>query len=331
MQQDTKPGEFKTSLMGFKKADVLAYVDDLAARTLQQQKQHEENAARLQKDLDALRADNDLLVEKTREVCDRLGDEEKRAEQAEARAKELAGQLLQIEKAADTYKSRLFSKEQEAVVLKADNQRLSELLATRQQELETARAAANEAETARRQAVQQTETQRQELEQKLAGETAALQAERLREAAELEAQRAEQARQLQAQKQNVQRQLELEKARLAEQARQEKQQLQTGAQHIEDTVLLLRSQLEEVDQKIAAASEQLQRATSAIYEALGETEQSLEQLGAQVERFPQPAPSAPKSPPEAERCRPIRPGSPRRRTLSDGLLDLLDRIAKEKQ
>lgn len=64
-----KPGEFKTSLMGFKKADVLAYVDELAAKSLAEQQEHEQKAAQLQKELDGLRADNDLLMEKTRECA----------------------------------------------------------------------------------------------------------------------------------------------------------------------------------------------------------------------------------------------------------------------
>ena len=314
-----KPGEFKTSLMGFKKADVLAYVDELAAKSLAEQQEHEQKAAQLQKELDGLRADNDLLMEKTREVCDKLTGEEKRAVDAETRAKALAEQLLHLEETANTYKNRLFTKEQEAVVLKSDNQRLTELLATRQQEIEAARTQAQQAEQARAQERQQAARRQEELEREQANR--------------LEEERARCARQLESEQQAAQREVELGKAHLAEQARREKQELQQGAQQIADSVLLLRSQLDEVDRKIAQAAQQLQNATRGIYAALGETEGSLEQLGAQVEQFPRcEAPKKEPRPQEPERRRAAsgahRPA--RRRTLSDGLLELLDRVLKEK-
>lgn len=317
-----KPGEFKTSLMGFKKADVLAYVDELAARSLAEQQEHEQKAAQLQKELDGLRADNDLLMEKTREVCDKLTGEEKRAVDAETRAKALAEQLLHLEETANTYKNRLFTKEQEAVVLKSDNQRLTELLATRQQEIEAARAQAQQAEQARAQERQQAARRQEELER-----------ERAEQAGRLEEERARYARQLESEQQAAQREVELGKAHLAEQARREKQELQQGAQQIADSVLLLRSQLDEVDRKIAQAAQQLQNATRGIYAALGETEGSLEQLGAQVEQFPRceaPKKETPAQEPERRRAASGAHRPARRRTLSDGLLELLDRVLKEK-
>lgn len=319
MPEGKKPGEFKTSLMGFKKADVLAYVDELAAKALAEQREHEQKAAQLQKDLDDLKSDNDLLMEKTREVCERLTEEEKRAGDAETRAKALAEQLLHLEETANTYKNRLFTKEQEAVVLKSDNQRLTELLATRQQEIEAARAGARQAEEARRQQEQAAAKHQQELE--------------LRQAQQQKEWEREQAQRLQTEQLAAQRELELGKAKLAEQARQEKQQMQQGARQIADTVLLLRSQLDEVDQKIAQAAAQLQQATSAIYAALGETEESLEQLGAQAERFPEPVPPKEKRPEKGEGRPPKQavPRRPARRTLSAGLLDLLDRVLKDRE
>lgn len=316
-----KPGEFKTSLMGFKKADVLAYVDELAAQALAEQQEHEQKAAQLQKELDGLKADNELLMEKTREVCDKLTGEEKRAVDAETRAKALAEQLLQLEQTANTYKNRLFTKEQEAVVLKSDNQRLTELLATRQQEIEAARAQAQQAEQEKAQEQQQAARHREALER-----------ERAEQAQRLEQERAEHARQLEREQQAAQRELELGKAHLADQARREKQELQQGAQQIADSVLLLRRQLDEVDQKIAQAAQQLQNATQGIYAALGETEGSLEQLGAQVEQFPQDAPPKKEAPPQQAGGRHTASGAhrpARRRTLSDGLLDLLDRVLKD--
>lgn len=97
-------------------------------------------------------------------------------------------------------------------------------------------------------------------------------------------------------------------------------------------MLLLRSQLDEVDRKIAQAAQQLQNATRGIYAALGETEGSLEQLGAQVEQFPRceaPKKETPTQEPERRRAASGAHRPARRRTLSDGLLELLDRVLKD--
>ena len=99
-----------------------------------------------------------------------------------------------------------------------------------------------------------------------------------------------------------------------------------------DTVLLLRSQLEQVDRQIAEAAQRLQKATSAIYTALGETEQNLVTLGAQAESFPKPLPEPPTPPkpgprPPRDKRLPRRPA--KKRTVSEGLLDLLERALKE--
>ena len=112
MADKPTPGEFKTSLMGFQKAQVLAYIDELSAKALESQKQQEQAAEALRKELENAKADNDVLLEKTREVCDRLTSEEKRAGEAESRARAISEQLLHMEETANGYKSRLFTKEQ---------------------------------------------------------------------------------------------------------------------------------------------------------------------------------------------------------------------------
>ena len=136
MADKPTPGEFKTSLMGFQKAQVLAYIDELSAKALESQKQQEEAAEALRKELENAKADNDVLLEKTKEVCDRLTSEEKRAGEAESRARAISEQLLHMEETANGYKSRLFTKEQETVVLRADNARLTEQLEQQHRQLE---------------------------------------------------------------------------------------------------------------------------------------------------------------------------------------------------
>ena len=325
MADKPAPGEFKTSLMGFQKAQVLAYIDELSAQALAAQKQHEEAAAALQKELDAAKADNDLLLEKTKEVCDRLTSEEKRAGEAESRARAISEQLLHMEETANGYKSRLFTKEQETVVLRSDNARLTQELERQHQQLEQAladlEAARAEGEEKARQGQAELERQRSAFEEeKQAG---------LRRAQEEQAQAQ---RRMEQQQEEARRQIDLEKARFDQTRRAQQESARASARQMADTVLLLRSQLEQVDRQIADAAERLQKATGAIYAALGETEQNLEALGAQAESFPKPLPARPGQPkdhprPERDKRPPRRPA--RRRTVSEGLLDLLERALKE--
>ncbi|HJB22441.1 MAG TPA: hypothetical protein H9773_12185 [Candidatus Fournierella merdavium] len=311
MADKPTPGEFKTSLMGFRKAQVLAYIDEMSAKALETQKQQEEAAEALRKELESAKADNDLLLEKTKEVCDKLTSEEKRAGEAERRARAVSEQLLHMEETANGYKSRLFTKEQETVVLRADNARLTEELEQQHRQLEQARA---ELDAARAEAEEKARLGREELERQRSAFEAEKQADR---------------QQMDQQREAAQRQLELEKARLDQSRRTQQETARASAQQMADTVLLLRSQLEQVDRQIADAADRLQKATGAIYTALGETEQNLVTLGAQAESFPKPLPEQPKARPRPERDKrpPRRPA--RRRTVSESLLDLLERALKE--
>lgn len=325
MADKPTPGEFKTSLMGFQKAQVLAYIDELSAKALESQKQQEEAAEALRKELENAKADNDVLLEKTKEVCDRLTSEEKRAGEAENRARAAAEQLLHMEETANGYKSRLFTKEQETVVLRADNARLTEQLEQQHRQLEQALA---DLEAARAEGEEKARQGREELER----QRSAFEEEKQADLCRMEQEKEEAQRQMEQQREAAERQLELEKARFDQTCRAQQESARQSAQQMADTVLLLRSQLEQVDRQIAEAAERLQKATGAIYTALGETEQNLVTLGAQAESFPEPLPEQPAPPkpgprPQRDKRPPRRPA--RRRTLSEGLLDLLERTLKE--
>lgn len=325
MADKPTPGEFKTSLMGFQKAQVLAYIDELSAKALESQKQQEQAAEALRKELENAKADNDVLLEKTKEVCDKLTSEEKRAGEAENRARAAAEQLLHMEETANGYKSRLFTKEQETVVLRADNARLTEQLEQQHKQLEQALA---DLEAARAEGEEKARQGREELER----QRSAFEEEKQADLCRMEQEKAEAQRQMEQQREAAERQLELEKARFDQTRRTQQESARQSAQQMADTVLLLRSQLEQVDRQIAEAAERLQKATGAIYTALGETEQNLVTLGAQADSFPKPLPEKPdpaKPAPRPQRDKrpPRRPA--RRRTVSEGLLDLLERALKE--
>ena len=336
MADKPTPGEFKTSLMGFQKAQVLAYIDELSAKALESQKQQEQAAEALRKELENAKADNDVLLEKTKEVCDRLTSEEKRAGEAESRARAISEQLLHMEETANGYKSRLFTKEQETVVLRADNARLTEQLEQQHKQLEQAladlEAARAEGEEKARHGREELERQRSAFEEEKQADLCRMEQEKADAQRQMEQQREAAQRQMEQQREAAQRELELEKARFDQTRRTQQESARQSAQQMADTVLLLRSQLEQVDRQIAEAAERLQKATGAIYTALGETEQNLVTLGAQADSFPKPLPEQPAPPkaqprPERDKRPPRRPA--RRRTVSESLLDLLERALKE--
>ena len=144
MPEEHKEGAFKTTLWGgFKKEDVLAYIEELTKKELAEKQAQQERCESLRQELNDLESDRQLLLEKTKEVCAKLTQEEKKTAQMQE-------QLAQAEEQANSYKTRLFAREQEAVLLKADVQNLQSQMELLQQELERARTAHKQDEELRR-------------------------------------------------------------------------------------------------------------------------------------------------------------------------------------
>lgn len=305
MPEDASSVGFKTSLFGFKKADVLACIEKMADEAKEKEQKAETRAQELQSTVDDLKANEGILLEKTRDICDQLSAQNKRNAEMEKQAVELREQLRRSEDEATLYKKRLFAKEQETLLLKGDKADLEQRLEQQQQAAEQALAA------------QQTAQQQMKEKVAAAEEGARQEIFAVEENAE---QRVQQARQ-QAQKEAVQ-----QKALMA-----------AGAQEIADSVVVLKGQLAEVDAKLAEAAGQLQRTTAALHAALDGTEQNLELLGAQMRQFPQSAPGAkppePEQPPKARQNPPAQTarvqGGTERRSLSSLLLDKLTRMLGE--
>lgn len=305
MPEDTSSVGFKTSLFGFKKADVLACIEKMADEAKEKEQKAETRAQELQSTVDDLKANEGILLEKTRDICDQLSAQNKRNAEMEKQAGELREQLRRSEDEAALYKKRLFAKEQETLLLKGDKADLERRLEEQQQAAEQALAA------------QQT-AQRQMKEKVAAAEEGARQ--EIFAVEENAEQRVQQARQ-QAQKEAV----------------QQKAVMAAGAQEIADSVVVLKSQLAEVDAKLAEAAGQLQRTTAALHAALDGTEQNLELLGAQMRQFPQSAPGAKQPEPERPEKAPQQPpvqtahvrSGAERRSLSSLLLDKLTRMLGE--
>lgn len=305
MPEDASSAGFKTSLFGFKKADVLACIEKMADEARENEQKAEARARELQSTVDDLKANEGILLEKTRDICDQLSAQNKRNAEMEKQAGELREQLRRSEDEAALYKKRLFAKEQELLLLKGDKADLEQRLKEQQQAAEQALAAQ---QTAQRQMKEKIAAVEEDARQEIFA------------AEENAEQRVQQARQ-QAQKEAV----------------QQKALMSAGAQEIADSVAVLKSQLAEVDSKLAEAAGQLQRTTAALHAALDGTGQNLELLGAQMRQFPQSAPGA--KLPETELPAGARQAPParsthsqsgaERRSLSALLLDKLARMLGE--
>lgn len=117
--------------------------------------------------------------------------------------------------------------------------------------------------------------------------------------------------------------------------------MEQSARRITENVTLLRSQLTAVDEKIAAAVAEMQKATAAISQALGETERlgrEVKGLAGEKTKQPQPASGAPcKEPFEAVRPSAREAGAPaaqhikaasaaNKRGVAEFLLDAVNRL-----
>ena len=304
MSEDHNAAGFKTALFGFKKTDVLACIEKLTADGLEKEQQAQARAKELQDSVDSLKEDNDTLLEQTKGLCGKLTEKDKQVTELEKQMETLREQLRRSDNEVGLCRKRLLAKEQETIGLKKENADLTGRLNEQVRAAEDARSA-------------QQQAQRQ-MEQQVAAaeESANLKILSAEENAE---RRITQARQ--------QAQLETVQARAS---------MTAGAQEIADSVAVLKEQLADVDAKIAAAAEELQRTTAALHAALNGTEENLQLLGAQMQQFPLSAPGA-KRLPEPQQAPEKEPG-PAHETAGQGsvhkslsalLLDKLTRMLSE--
>ncbi len=164
---------FGTALFGFQKADVLACIDRMSAQALEQQEEAARQMQALNESLDALRSEKEALLqegeEKTEEIA-RLNAEieahKAQIEQQNEKAAALAEALRVAEVSARDYKNRLFTREEEAVLLRGENAQLTQALSSKQREVEQADMQAHLAQQSARDEIAQVQSRaEQEKEQ----------------------------------------------------------------------------------------------------------------------------------------------------------------------
>ena len=246
----------------------------------------------LQAEIESLRSDKETLLQRTKEVCQQLAEQEKRAEQAEGSSTALREELVQLHGLTKEQQEKL--KEQEELVsrLRSGSARNADQIREQEEELTRLDAELSSAKK----------------------ENEAL-TRRLRTAEEQAARHAK----------PQPAQMRYSAAEAGAEELQARERLSAGAQQLAVGVDALKAQLADVDARVAEAVRQLQQATAVVHTALNQTERQVKELGAQVTEFPDNRPPAPNVQ-EKTQVREI-PHANRvhvqKKTLSDRLLDRL--------
>ena len=118
MPQEEMTARFRTSLMGFQKQDVLSWIDTMTAASKQAQEEHDAHAAELRQSIARLEEEKIGLQ-------NQLAEAREESARLEQRMAESAARQEQAEAEAQSYKIRLFDREQETVRLRAQSKDLN--------------------------------------------------------------------------------------------------------------------------------------------------------------------------------------------------------------
>lgn len=245
---------FRSSLFGFDKNDVLAYMNTLVNEAQQQELEYQQKLQALQARIDALGSEHSGADAQTASLQERLTAAEQRAEAAEAKQRELTQTLEDVQKQVDTYRDAQKESQKSANMWQLKCHDLQQQAETLQQQLAASRQMNAAIHTPTPDAVR----------------SAQLEARKILQDAKLYADSAEK---------ELQQQAEQRKTRMAENAR-----------GIAAGVMLVRERLARVDERLAAATLDLDGLTQTIYQALDETESELKELGTQMRDYAQGSP-----------------------------------------
>ena len=321
---------FRSSLFGFDKNDVLAYMNALANEAQQHELEYNRQLQQLQSKLDELRSERGTADSRMEALKAELAAATQRADTAEAKRREADEQLETIKRKTASFQSTQRESQKNANIWQLKCHDLQQQVDELQKQLTAARAL----NTAAAPAAPTSDLVRE----------AKLEAGKILADARLYAESAER---------ELKQQAETQKNRMAENARS-----------IASGVMLVRERLARVDERLSAATLDLDGLTQAIYQALDQTEAELKDLGTDMRSFaqgtpetdipapvpPRPAaaakPAAPSSEKPAERLRvkakaqPVHHTAPAapvhrlrntRRPISQLLQDQIDKLGREEQ
>ena len=238
---------------GFDKNDVLAYMNTLANEAQQHELEYQEKLRQLQSQLDDLRSQRADAEARVDALKAELAAANQRADQAEAKRRESDEELQKAQAAAEGVQSEHREIQKNANIWQLKCHDLQQQNETLTQQLAAARQL-NAAPAPTPDVVRE----------------AKLEAQKILADAKLYAESAEK---------ELKQQADTQKSRMAENAR-----------GIASGVMLVRDRLARVDQRLSAATLDLDNLTLAIYQALDETEAELKELGLDMRDYAQGTP-----------------------------------------
>ena len=244
---------FRSSLFGFDKNDVLAYMNALANEAQQHELEYNRQLQQLQSKLDELRSERGTADSRMEALKAELAAATQRADTAEAKRREADEQLETIKKKTASFQSTQRENQKNANIWQLKCHDLQQQNETLTQQLAAARQL-NAAPAPTPDVVRE----------------AKLEAQKILADAKLYAESAEK---------ELKQQADTQKSRMAENAR-----------GIASGVMLVRDRLARVDQRLSAATLDLDNLTLAIYQALDETEAELKELGVEMRDYAQGTP-----------------------------------------
>lgn len=329
---------FRTSMLGFDKNDVLAYMNALANETQQRELEYQQTIDELNAQLDKLKKDQANARRCVEKLQAELNQATQRAETAEKAGSDAVTKLRDAEERATGYQGKYKECQQSILELQFQKRDLEKQIAEMEAMIPKGGMPTMAATPVPKPApVAPTPEPAKPAKEEAPApvnvtEEARIEAKKILADARLNAESAER---------RLRQQEDDQKARMADNARA----LAAGVQ-------LLRDRLTRVDETLASASMNLENATGAIYQALDDTSQDLEKLGADMRSFgklrpaakpapePQPQPAAPARAKVSPRR--VRPSAPQpapepvkrlrrsapSRPVSQELGDALDRLDK---
>ena len=267
---------FRSSLFGFDKNDVLAYMNALANEAQQHELEYNRQLQQLQSKLDELRSERSTADSRMEALKAELAAATQRADTAEAKRREADEQLETIKQKTASFQSTQRESQKNANIWQLKCHDLQQQVDELQKQLTAARTLNTAAP-----ASPTSDLVRE----------AKLEAGKILADARLYAESAER---------ELKQQAETQKNRMAENARS-----------IASGVMLVRERLARVDERLSAATLDLDGLTQAIYQALDQTEAELKDLGTDMRSFAQGTPEtdipAPVPPRPAAAARPAAP------------------------
>ena len=253
---------FRSSLFGFDKNDVLAYMNALANEAQQHELEYNRQLQQMQSRLDELRSQQSSDDSRIEALKAEVAAANQRAEAAETRRRESEEQLEALQKQTASYQSNQRESQKNANIwqlkhhdLQQKNDDLQKQVEELQKQLDSAR---------------QLNTSSLSAPASDLVREAKLEAGKILADARLYAESAEK---------ELKQQADSQKNRMAENAR-----------NIASGVMLVRERLARVDERLSAATLDLDGLTQAIYQALDQTEAELKELGTDMRSFAQGTP-----------------------------------------